>query len=57
MPTCTHLDHVQVTELPEAVDGCAACLAPGPWCFVEDVAPIIARVKGHPRIPPSPPGG
>ena len=29
---CTHLDHVQLTELPEAVDGCADCLASGsPW--------------------------
>jgi uncharacterized UBP type Zn finger protein len=26
---CTHLDHVRVTELPEAVDGCADCLAAG----------------------------
>ena len=25
--TCTHLDHVHVTELPEAVDGCEDCLA------------------------------
>jgi uncharacterized UBP type Zn finger protein len=32
MPTCTHLDHVKVTELPEAVDGCEECLAEGePW--------------------------
>jgi uncharacterized UBP type Zn finger protein len=27
--TCAHLDHVQVTELPDAVQGCAACLAVG----------------------------
>ena len=26
---CTHLDHVRVTELPEAVDGCEDCLAEG----------------------------
>jgi hypothetical protein len=26
---CTHLDHVKVTELPEAVDGCEECLAGG----------------------------
>ena len=26
---CTHLDHVHVTELPEAVDGCEDCLASG----------------------------
>src|SRR3954451_3696583 len=25
----THLDHVLVTELPEAVDGCEDCLATG----------------------------
>ena len=29
MATCTHLDHVHVTELPEAVDGCEECLASG----------------------------
>ena len=27
--TCTHLDHVKITELPEASDGCAECLASG----------------------------
>ena len=26
---CTHLDHVHVTELPAAVDGCEECLATG----------------------------
>ena len=32
MPSCTHLDHVHVTELPEAVDGCEDCLLTGdPW--------------------------
>jgi len=32
MPDCDHLDHVTITELPEAVDGCAECLATGdPW--------------------------
>ncbi len=32
MPECTHLDHVLVTELPEAVDGCEDCLLTGdPW--------------------------
>jgi ubiquitin-hydrolase Zn-finger-containing protein len=29
MATCTHLDHVHVTELPEAVDGCEECLETG----------------------------
>src|SRR6266576_6464092 len=32
MPTCTHLDQIQVTELPESVEGCEECLAAGdPW--------------------------
>jgi uncharacterized UBP type Zn finger protein len=32
MTTCTHLDHVRITELPESVEGCAECLAMGsPW--------------------------
>jgi len=29
MTRCTHLDHVHVTELPEAVDGCEECLVTG----------------------------
>jgi uncharacterized UBP type Zn finger protein len=29
MASCTHLDHVLVTELPQSVDGCAECLATG----------------------------
>ena len=32
MTICTHLDHVHVTQLPEEVEGCPACLAIGsPW--------------------------
>ncbi|HEX6116863.1 MAG TPA: UBP-type zinc finger domain-containing protein [Solirubrobacterales bacterium] len=32
MPSCSHLDHVRVTELPEAVEGCEGCLQAGdPW--------------------------
>lgn len=32
MASCTHLDRIHVTELPESVDGCADCLAEGtPW--------------------------
>jgi hypothetical protein len=32
---CTHLDHVVVTDLPDAVDGCAECLKIGsPWCHL-----------------------
>ena len=29
MPSCSHLDHVHVTQLPDAVDGCEDCLATG----------------------------
>jgi uncharacterized UBP type Zn finger protein len=29
MTRCTHLDHVHVTALPEAVAGCEECLAAG----------------------------
>ena len=29
MATCTHLDQVQVTQLPESSDGCEECLAMG----------------------------
>ena len=29
MPECTHLDTVEITELPESVDGCEDCLATG----------------------------
>ena len=29
MSDCTHLDHVVITELPEAVDGCEECLRTG----------------------------
>jgi uncharacterized UBP type Zn finger protein len=104
MTTCTHLDHVEVTQLPESVEGCEDCLASGEkwlhlriclecgkvgccddspkrharlhaetsghpiirslepreewsWCFVDDVAFVIADVRGQTRIPPSPLGG
>jgi uncharacterized UBP type Zn finger protein len=29
MAVCTHRDHVKLTELPEAVEGCEDCLATG----------------------------
>jgi uncharacterized UBP type Zn finger protein len=30
--TCAHLDSIQITELPEAVEGCEECLKTGdPW--------------------------
>jgi uncharacterized UBP type Zn finger protein len=32
MTTCTHLDHIKITELPESVEGCEECLEAGePW--------------------------
>jgi uncharacterized UBP type Zn finger protein len=32
MATCSHLDHVKVTELPDSVEGCEECLKTGsPW--------------------------
>jgi uncharacterized UBP type Zn finger protein len=32
MPECTHLDQIQITELPESVAGCEECLKVGdPW--------------------------
>jgi hypothetical protein len=41
--TCEHLDHVRVTELPEAVDGCVDGLAAGtPWFHLR-----ICLVCGH----------
>jgi uncharacterized UBP type Zn finger protein len=29
MASCTHLDHVLITQLPESVDGCEDCLRTG----------------------------
>ena len=29
MATCTHLDQVEILQLPESVDGCEDCLATG----------------------------
>ena len=35
MTACSHLDSVQLTELPEEVDGCPQCLEAGdPWCHL-----------------------
>jgi uncharacterized UBP type Zn finger protein len=32
MAACTHLDHIRLTQLPDAVDGCVDCLRTGdPW--------------------------
>ena len=101
--TCTHMDHVTVTQLPDSVAGCEQCLAEGGvwlhlriclecgrvgccddspgrharahahaashpiirslepgeewcWCFPDELAMLIARVRGSTRIPPSPLG-
>ena len=29
MATCTHLDQIEITQLPESVEGCEDCLANG----------------------------
>jgi uncharacterized UBP type Zn finger protein len=29
MSACTHLDHIQITQLPESVEGCEDCLLTG----------------------------
>ncbi len=29
MPTCSHLNQVEITQLPESVDGCEDCLRDG----------------------------
>ena len=29
MATCAHLDRVEITQLPESVDGCEECLVTG----------------------------
>jgi hypothetical protein len=43
MPNCTHLNQIQVTELPAAVDGCEDCLAiGGKWLHLR-----ICLVCGH----------
>jgi uncharacterized UBP type Zn finger protein len=99
--SCTHLDSIRVSELPESVEGCEDCLAGGgkwlhlriclecgkvgccddspnrharahahdsghplirslepgetwSWCFLDDIALLIAGVHGTTRIPPSP---
>jgi uncharacterized UBP type Zn finger protein len=32
MASCSHLDQVKITQLPESVDGCEECLVSGdPW--------------------------
>ena len=101
MTTCTHLEQIQIFELPERVDGCEECLRTGgvwlhlriclscghvgccddspnrhatahyrgsdhplihslepgedwTWCYADDVGMLIAEIRGHTQIPPSP---
>jgi hypothetical protein len=43
MATCTHLDSVQLLELPPSVEGCEECLAAGgEWCHLR-----ICLTCGH----------
>jgi uncharacterized UBP type Zn finger protein len=43
MPPCTHLDQVEITELPESTDGCVECLRDGTdWCHLR-----ICLTCGH----------
>ena len=52
MPTCTHLDTVTVTELPEEVPGCEDCLkAGGVWLHLR-----ICLACGHVGCCDSSPG-
>jgi hypothetical protein len=54
---CTHLDQIEVRELPAAVDGCEDCLRTGEdwnWCYVDEVAFLVDGISGKTRIPPSP---
>ena len=40
---CTHLDTIEITELPEEVEGCEECLAAGgQWCHLR-----ICLACGH----------
>jgi len=31
MTECSHLDQIQVLDLPTSIEGCAQCLASGSW--------------------------
>ena len=69
---CTHLDHVLITELPAASDGCEECLPPVEWLHLRiclecgkvgccDDSPnrhatAHARASGHPIIRSIEPG-
>ncbi len=47
---CPHLDTIEVSELPTAVDG----REEWSWCFADDLAMLTPAVTGTTRIPPSP---
>jgi uncharacterized UBP type Zn finger protein len=52
MTACSHLDSVEVTELPESVEGCEDCLETGgPWCHLR-----ICLTCGHVGCCDSSPG-
>ena len=38
MTTCTHLDEVEVTQLPDSVEGCEECLKVGDLAFISGSA-------------------
>jgi uncharacterized UBP type Zn finger protein len=43
MTECTHLDSIEITDLPASVDGCEECLAIGAsWCHLR-----ICLTCGH----------
>jgi hypothetical protein len=65
MANCTHLDHVKLTQLPEAVAGCEECLKTGdPECghvgCCDDSpnrhATAHSHASGHPIIRSLEPG-
>jgi uncharacterized UBP type Zn finger protein len=43
MTHCTHLDSIEITELPESIEGCEECLESGDkWCHLR-----ICLTCGH----------
>jgi uncharacterized UBP type Zn finger protein len=52
VPACTHLDSIEITELPDTIDGCEDCLrAGGEWCHLR-----ICLTCGHVGCCDSSPG-
>jgi hypothetical protein len=59
--SCSHLDSIQFTELPESIAGCEECLASGGYIGCYDDSPskhasAHARNIGHPVIRSAEPG-